>query len=323
MRNVGASMVEFPVGRAAYNPASIANAGTLDKFNVRVIDNVTDDGTAVGAQTTQAVVNRTWMVNEENPGGSNVTLRLHWNGAGEQINGFSPADGFIAHYLASEGMWDNIGFTAVGTGFFETNNILSFSPFTISSSGAFAPLPVELIAFTAHCQNEDVALNWSTATEHNSQYFALQVSEDGYDWSDLYVIEAAEFSTTVLEYSYIHKNAARTKNYYRLRQYDNDGTVETYNTILSNCTSDENVFMTFPNPSADAFTVVVNDKLLSGSNVLNISDASGKLIYSIAVDLENGSGSFALEGLDLPAGLYYLQLNNGSYASRIIKHSFR
>jgi hypothetical protein len=133
----------------------------------------------------------------------------------------------------------------------------------------------------------------------------LQVSEDGYDWSDLYVIEAAGFSTTVLEYSYIHKNAARTKNYYRLRQYDNDGTVETYNTILSNCTSDENVFMTFPNPSADAFTVVVNDKLLSGANVLNISDASGKLIYSIAVDLENGSGSFAVEGLNLSAGLYY------------------
>jgi hypothetical protein len=181
----------------------------------------------------------------------------------------------------------------------------------------------ELIAFTAQCQNEDVEVNWSTATEHNSQYFMLQVSEDGYSWSDLYVIEAAEFSTTVLEYSYIHKNAARTKNYYRLRQYDNDGTVETYNTIMSNCTSDENVFMTFPNPSADAFTVLVNDKLLSGSNVLNISDASGKLIYSIAVDLENGSGSFALEGLDLPAGLYYLQLNNGSYASRIIKHSFR
>jgi hypothetical protein len=199
----------------------------------------------------------------------------------------------------------------------------SFSEFWIHGSATNSPLPVELIAFTAHCQNEDVEVKWSTASEHNSQHYVLQVSEDGYDWSDLYVIEAAGFSTTVLEYSYIHKNAARTKNYYRLRQIDNDGTVETYNTILSNCTSDENVFMTFPNPSADAFTVVVNDKLLSGSNVLNISDASGKLIYSIAVDLENGSGSFVLEGLDLPAGLYYLQLNNGSYVSRIIKHSFR
>jgi hypothetical protein len=323
MRNVGASMVNFPVGRAAYNPASLANSGTLDKFNVRVIDNVTDDGTAVGATTLMAVVNRTWMINEQVAGGSNVTLRLQWNGMPEEINNFAEISSFVAHFMAGEGLWDNIGGTVQSAGVIQTSGITSFSPFTVSSDNAFAPLPVELIAFTAQCHNEDVIVNWSTATEHNSQYFMLQVSEDGYSWSDLYVIEAAEFSTTVLEYSYIHKNAARTKNYYRLRQYDNDGTVETYNTIMSNCTSDENVFMTFPNPSTDAFTVLVNDKLLSGSNVLNISDASGKLIYSIAVDLENGSGSFALEGLDLPAGLYYLQLNNGSYASRIIKHSFR
>jgi hypothetical protein len=323
MRNVGASMVNFPVGSIAYNPASLSNSGTLDKFNVRVIDNVTDDGTAVGTTTSMAVVNRTWMINEQVAGGSNVTLRLQWNGMPEEINNFAEISSFVAHFIAGEGLWDNIGGTVQSAGVIQTSGITSFSPFTVSSDNAFAPLPVELIAFTAHCQNEDVEVKWSTASEHNSQHYVLQVSEDGYDWSDLYVIEAAGFSTTVLEYSYMHKNAARTKNYYRLRQYDNDGTVETYNTIMSNCSSEDNVFMTFPNPSADAFTVVVNDKLLSGSNVLNISDASGKLIYSIAVDLENGSGSFALEGLDLPAGLYYLQLNNGSYASRIIKHSFR
>jgi hypothetical protein len=199
--------------------------------------------------------------------------------------------------------------------------VTNFSPFTVSNFNAV--LPVELIAFTSECNNEDVAVKWSTASEFNSQHYVLQVSEDGYDWSDLYVAEAAEFSNTVLDYTYVHQNAARTKQYYRLLQYDKDGAMKMYNTIMANCSSDEAVFMTFPNPSADAFTVVVNDKLLSGANVLNISDASGKLIYSIAVDLENGSGSFALEGLDLPAGLYYLQLNNGSYASRIIKHSFR
>jgi len=199
----------------------------------------------------------------------------------------------------------------------------SFSEFWVHGSATNSPLPVELIAFTSECNNEDVAVKWSTASEFNSQHYVLQFSEDGYSWSDLYVSEAAGFSTSLIEYAYMHNNAARTKNYYRLRQYDNDGTVETYSPIMSNCSSDESVFMTFPNPSADAFTVVVNDKLLSGSNVLNISDASGKLIYSIAVELENGSGSFALEGLDLPAGLYYLQLNNGSHTSRVIKHSFR
>jgi hypothetical protein len=202
------------------------------------------------------------------------------------------------------------------------NDMSNFSYFAVAYPSNTA-LPVELIAFTAQCQTEQVEVKWSTASEYNSSHFVLQVSEDGYNWSDLYVAEAAGFSNTVLEYTYTHKNAARTKMYYRLNQYDYDGALKTYNPIMSNCTSDETVFITFPNPSVDAFTVVVNDELLSGTNVLTISDASGKAIYSIAIELENGSGSFALEGLDLPAGLYYLQLNNGSHTSRVIKHSFR
>ncbi len=325
MRNVGASTVNFPVGRGAYNPAALTNSGVADKFSVRVIDNVTDNGDNADTDptTTMAVVNRTWMVDEQTAGGSNVTLRLNWNGAGEQINGFQGANAFIAHYFTSEGLWDNIGGTVPSLNVIETSGITSFSPFTISSDNAFAPLPVELIAFSAHCQNDDVEVKWSTASEHNSQHFTLQVSEDGMNWSNLYVAQGAGFSNTVVEYSYVHANAARAKNYYRLIQYDYDGAYETYNTIMSNCSSDDAVFMTFPNPSVDAFTVVVNDELLSGANVLTISDASGKVLYSIAVELEYGSGSFALEDLDLPAGLYYLQLNNGSHTSRVIKHSFR
>lgn len=184
-------------------------------------------------------------------------------------------------------------------------------------------LPVELTSFTSECQKNDVEVKWSTASEHNSQYFILQVSQEGVNWSDLEKLDAAGFSNMIVDYAYVHKGAARTNSYYRLIQFDNDGATKTYSTIMTNCASDEAVFMTFPNPSKDAFTVVVNDELLIGTNVLNISDASGKLIYSIAVELENGSGSFALDDLDLPEGLYYLQLNNGLYASRIIKHSFR
>ena len=184
-------------------------------------------------------------------------------------------------------------------------------------------LPVELISFTSECKNNDVEVKWSTASEHNSHSFVLQVSEDGTNWSDLEKTDAAGFSNTNVDYAYLHQNASRTKSYYRLLQYDNDGAMKMYNIIMANCSSDEAVFMTFPNPSVDAFTVVVNDELLSGANILTISDASGKVLYSIAIELENGSGSFALEDLDLPAGLYYLQLNNGSHTSRVIKHSFR
>jgi hypothetical protein len=208
---------------------------------------------------------------------------------------------------------------------FQAKNFMEIDDIKIEESLTpfITTLPVELISFTSECQNEDVEVKWSTASEYNADYFTVQHSEDGMNWSVIGKTEAAGFSNVVLDYSFVHQNAARTKNYYRLLQHDNDGVMKMYNTILANCNAVEKVFMSFPNPSEDAFTVVVNDELLSGSNTLNITDASGKLIYSTAVELENGSGSFALEGLDLPAGLYYLQLNNGSHTSGVIKHSFR
>ena len=324
-RNVAASMVNFPVGKSTYNPAELNNSTGTEKFSVRVVDNVADNGNNADSDptTTMAVVNRTWMIDEEVIGGSDATVRLYWNpGTAEEINGFTPIAAFMAHYSSSQSMWDNIG-GAVMANYVETNGNSDFSPFTISSDNSFAPLPVELISFTAQCQSADVLVKWSTASEYNSQYYLLQVSDDGLNWSDLEKIDAAGFSNTVVEYNYLDKNGSRTTRYYRLLQFDNDGEMKMYNTIIANCSSKESVFMTFPNPSADAFTVVVNDELLSGSNVLTISDASGKTLYSLAIELENGSGSFALEGLNLPAGLYYLQMNNGFHTSRIIKHSFR
>jgi hypothetical protein len=141
IRTVGTTTVDFPIGQGAYNPAQLSNAGTSDNFSVRVVDNVTNDGTAVGATTTEPVVNRTWMINETTPGGSTTNIRLFWNGAGEEINGFVASNAFMAQYVSSATLWDNLGGN-LGTSSIESLNNSSFSAFAISSSGSFAPLAV-------------------------------------------------------------------------------------------------------------------------------------------------------------------------------------
>ena len=217
-------------------------------------------------------------------------------------------------------------FSSMGSSRYTIFTVPDFSEFWLHGSVNNSPLPIELIAFNANCNEagDEVKVDWVTASEHNSSHFVLERSTDGSNWENKNVTAAAGNSTVIQQYEFIDTDVRGYENiYYRLLQYDYDGAVETYSTIMSNCSSDDAVFMTFPNPSVDAFTVVVNDELLNGANTLTISDASGKVIYSIAIELENGSGSFALEGLDLPAGLYYLQLNNGSHTSRVIKHSFR
>ena len=323
-RNVAGSAINFPVGRTAYNPATLTNSGTSDKFSVRVINNVTDDGTAIGTTTSMAVVNRTWMINEQTTGESNVTLRLQWNDVPEHINGFQPIDAFIAHYMSGAGLWDNIGGTIPSVNSIETAGITSFSPFTISSSPMFAPLPVELISFQANCQGEGkVEITWATASEHNSDKFTVEKSRDGIIWSVLASLAGAGNSTQLINYALVDNVVSGGNNYYRLVQTDIDGATETFNIASANCGKDTETSMSvYPNPSSGDFYVNFNTEELSVAGVIQITDAKGSEVHSQEVTIEKGSNVFHVN-MEAAPGIYYIRVYNGTSTSSIVKHSLR
>jgi hypothetical protein len=325
-RNVGGTATTFPVGNGTYNPAMVTNTGTADVFTLRVIDNVTADGTGVGATTTEAVVNRTWMVNETTTGGSDVTLRLYWNGASEEVNAFSPASAFIAHYIAIAGMWDNIGFSGQGAGYFETNGITSFSPFTISSSTTFAPLPVELVSFQANCAGDNkINVSWTTASEHNASHYVVEHSRNGNEWTALAMVAAAGNSTSLLDYTYVHENANAGTNYYRLTQYDNDGVFEQFNVVSAACDNMNNTttLSTYPNPSEGSFYISLFTEEMEGAGVITLTDAKGTVVYTQDVSIQKGNTIFHMDNLNVAPGMYYIQVTNSNTSTDIVKHSLR
>jgi hypothetical protein len=118
-----------------------------------------------------------------------------------------------------------------GTGF--TANYIqigtsSFSSFYLHGSGSNAPLPVELISFTATAiNNEYIRLDWATALEINNDGFELQRSTDAQTWSNIAWINGNDNSTITNYYNHSDMQVAQnTAYYYRLRQVDNDGQFE-------------------------------------------------------------------------------------------------
>ncbi len=319
-RNVSGTATTFPVGNSGYNPAMITNTGVADNFSVRVIDNVTADGTGSGATTTEAVVNRTWMISEAIPGGSASTLRLYWNGTPEEINAFNSSASYMASYANS--VWNNIGGTTVGA-YTQVNSVSTFTPFTISSSPLFAPLPVELLSLDAQCANENVIVSWKTASEHNTLNFIVERSENGTTWDEIQTVEAAGNSNSIREYAIEDAGAARGLNYYRLIQIDQDGVEKIYGPILSNCGSEDNIFMSFPNPSDAEITLVFNNKNISGSTTLAVRDAHGRVVRSMALEIQPGTSSILIPDMELTPGVYYLQLEGLTFKTQVIKHSLR
>ncbi len=162
VRNVGNMPVDFPVGNTSYNPATLTNAGTPDFYLLRVTDAVLSGGNT-GSPISADAVGRGWFVEENTPGGSDLSLALQWNGADEQAT-FDRTQAYVSHFLA--GSWDTQP-TASATGSdpytLSRTGITSLSPFAVFDGDFSALIDISGIILWEHdevsgVKNANVAL---------------------------------------------------------------------------------------------------------------------------------------------------------------------
>lgn len=108
----------------------------------------------------------------------------------------------------------------------------SISGFQIASSAApyFAwimptPLPVKYISFKLTHSSGNVQVQWSTATEINTDHFEVERSFDGNTWTSIVQLKAAGNSVAVNNYNYTDKSAGSGIVYYRVKDVDMDGRI--------------------------------------------------------------------------------------------------
>jgi uncharacterized repeat protein (TIGR02543 family) len=220
------------------------------------------------------------------------------------------------YYASGQTTTGGWGFNSSASGVYglSFNGIVSAIP---------SALPVELVSFAAACVDENVTVNWTTASEHNSLNFTVQGSEEGTTWNDIQTISAAGNSTTTIDYSIADRSSIEGTHYYRLIQTDQDGVQKIYGPIQTNCASEEIGFITYPNPSTGDFTLQFNAKNIYGDVVMNVADASGKIVRSVQFTIEHGTQSVFIPSLDLCPGIYHIQLLGNHFQTGVFKHSLR
>ncbi len=185
---------------------------------------------------------------------------------------------------------------------------------SVYSNGA---LPVKFAAFSAMYQNGFTKLSWSTATETNNDYFDIERSEDGLNFTAIGKVAGATNSNRITKYTYLDKSGIERTAllYYRIKQVDKDGSFD-YTEIKVVKVPNLNVFAVhaYPNPVVRNLTVSLGEGYKSATYVL--TDMSGKsllkgnLISSHQIDVSN-----------LPKGAYILKLKAGdeNFSKKIIK----
>jgi hypothetical protein len=185
------------------------------------------------------------------------------------------------------------------------------------------PLPIELVSMNLDCQENEVVFKWATASEHNSESFVLEKSENCLQWIKTDEVPAAGFSNELINYV-IYDNRISGLNYYRLSQKDYDGKRTIYDPISLDC-QDESSFkiLIWPNPEETGFHLFVNDESLKGESIISIKNYIGKLVLEQKIQCESGSNIFEVSTLKFPKGIYFIQVSNNRYFSDVIKHLIR
>jgi hypothetical protein len=316
-RDVSSLPILFPVGKSAYNPAVLTNSGVADLFSIRVYDYVSPDGIENAIQTSGQAVNRTWLISESVAGGSDVTLKMYWN-AGEEVNGFVYSPGLmnVMHYNGS--VWEELGSTNQGDSpyFIEKSQVIYFSPFTIGNANS--ALPVEFLEFKAMCNEfNETVLNWSTASEHNSDYFKVEKSEDAINWFILAMADAAGNTSEYMQYTFTDSERIKSA-YYKLWQYDVDGSEYLLAIIHHDCSGNfsNGQAIAYPNPiTNNALTIQLNDYTAELIQ-LHIYSFQGNLVHTQTC---KSAPEITVSDLMLERGIYHLTIQQGTGKSISLK----
>jgi hypothetical protein len=188
--------------------------------------------------------------------------------------------------------------------------------------------PMQLLNFEATRNNSAVDITWTTVNEINTDYFTIERSANGSDFSPLNTVGAVGSNNSICNYDSKDEKPLPVINHYRLKQTSLDGsyTYSVTKTVRFDVLSIESLISVesiAPNPFIENFEI--NYKVPFACTVnLSIMSTAGSLVYEEKLNAEPGVSIYKFEKPDLLiAGVYYLSLRMGDIriTRKILKNS--
>lgn len=172
-------------------------------------------------------------------------------------------------------------------------------------------LPVALNKFDARKVGDAVRLDWATASESNSNYFTLERSENGVNFSEITRVSAAGNSSSEKQYSFTDRNLPASRYvYYRLKQTDKDGSVQQFGVRKVFIGDKGFEIRAYPTITTGSLTVDVQG--ISNEQItLRITDMSGKLLMQQVVAPRQNRVNLRVG--HLAKGMYLIHASSDTY----------
>lgn len=211
--------------------------------------------------------------------------------------------------------------SAFGTEWASEVNVSSFSEFAMGtdSGDPSSSLPVELIYFEGSANNDtQVILGWATASELNNDYFEIQKSMDGVNFSTIGKENGHGTVDEEMRYSFVDRSSNMGQSYYRLKQVDFDGAFEYSEIIRIDMLINHVDWVTYPNPTNGPVTFSTNQEIDVNNTIITIIDLAGKMVN---LPTKINYSSIELDMYNLQPGVYVVVVQNNQSKSthRVIR----
>jgi hypothetical protein len=192
----------------------------------------------------------------------------------------------------------------------ERTGVTGFSDFVPSKP--ISTLPIELVSFSATCNQGAVELKWSTSSEINNNFFTVERSLDMENWESVAKVNGAGNSNIIRNYRVLD-HSSNSLVYYRLKQTDFDSRFKFFAPVaVQSCVSDDSFVKVVVNPIKDKLELLVSgveDQQIE----VSMNNGIGEVLQSDNYTLGKGENRLFIDVSMLSPGLYLcnVKLSNG------------
>lgn len=200
--------------------------------------------------------------------------------------------------------------------------------FDLSFAGSSATLdctilPVELVEFTADyaADAHAVDLLWKTATEQNNEFWEVERSTDGVNWEVISRVDGAGTTSLETQYYVVDENPNIGMNYYRLNQWDVDGSNDYSETRSVNILDDVyDLLNIFPNPTNGKTEVIFNN-YKKEDVFLTVNSYDGAQVINMPLTAVPGGNRFEIDLSEVQGNIFFVTITTSSkvYTGKVIK----
>jgi hypothetical protein len=263
----------------------------------------------VGAQANDSYAGAAWVLKRS-------TIDSTWSQQGSKLFGTDTSGKARQGYAVAI---SGDGNTALISGYADG----TFAGATWVFATPSAPLPVELISFTAAAANSSTTLVWKTATEVNNYGFEIERSDFAFpqtvgSWEKIGFVAAMGSSAKPHDYSYTDVDLPSGRYEYRLKQISADGSIKYSSVAEAEIGISPSVFalgQNYPNPFNPSTTIRFS-LARRGQVSLKILDILGREVATLVNgDLEAGLHQATFDASRFASGIYLYRVKAGDFSA--------